>query len=161
MGHRVIKGLQWARPRESGPFGRSRARGAKAQGLRYERALAKALPSAKHGQWFEFCDLFGSGWCQPDLIYDLGHALLVLEAKYTWVPEGQTQIDHLYRPVVEKALGKPVHGVVVCKTLIPGMSCRVFASLREAALAAMSGDSVVLHWQGTPKLLENSHAQAA
>lgn len=153
MSHRCVSGLLWAQARERGPWGPGRARGAKAHGLRYERALAKALPGALHGQWFEFADRNGRGWCQPDLIRNLGDALLVLEAKFTWVPDGQRQIDQLYRPVVERAWGLPVLGVVVCKVLAPGATdVAVTGDLAVATALARQHRPVVLHWLGSGPL---------
>lgn len=149
--HRVIDGLRWSAARESGPFGeaKTRARGAKAAGLRYERELAAALPQAKHGQWFEFIDRHGKGWCQTDLLSQIGDVMIVFEAKNTWVPEGHSQIDLLYRPVVGAAYGCKVYGVVVCKHLIPGMNARVVGDLESALRLAITGTPrVVLHWLG-------------
>lgn len=124
-------------------------------GLRYERVLAKALPMAKHGQWFEFEDKYGRGFCQVDLMLEMPRGILILEAKYTWVPEGHCQIEGLYSPVVEMALGKPCKGMVVCKKLIPGMprELEIVSDLESGARALASGNRVVLHWLGNCQLL--------
>lgn len=151
--HRVVKGLQWARV--GGGDGPNhpirRARGAKAMGLRYERGLAKALPEARHGVWFEFFDASGHGWCQPDFLLASEMGLVILESKYTWVAEGHTQIDWLYRPVVEMALGIPALGIVVCKNLTPS-SPKTHSDLNSAIAAAVGPRQSVLHWLGNVPL---------
>lgn len=118
MSHRRIRGLISAsacsRP-ECIP--RGRARGVKAKGLRFEAAIAKACPKGQHGPWFRFLDSNGPGYCSPDLVFDLGALLLVLEVKLTWTPIAERQIRELYKPVLELALGKPVAGLVVCRNL--------------------------------------------
>lgn len=147
MGHRRIVGLKWARPlRGVPPFGPAKPRGAKRQGLLYERALASALPTAKHGQWFEFEDANGLGLAQPDFILPVGGALVVLEAKYSWVPEAQTQIERLYRPILEIQTAKPILGIVVVKRLVAGIEAPICGSLREAIILAKPGVPSVLHW---------------
>jgi len=148
---RRIEGLLWARPaqRPAGmPFGRPR--GAKAQGLRYERLLAQALPSAKHGQWFEFEDANGRGVCQTDLLLGRNGRCVVLECKYTWTPDGHQQLERLYLPVVQMALQRPVVGVVAAKKLVMGLPVQVASDLDEAMRIAMEGRRVVWHWTGVP-----------
>jgi hypothetical protein len=103
------------------------------------------MPYAQHGQWFEFRDRAGLGHCQPDLLIDRAKYVIVLEVKYTWTAEGHTQIDQLYRPVVERALGKPVIGIVVCKMLTPTVAFPVVSLLEDALVL---GGNVVLHWPG-------------
>lgn len=127
----------------------SRPRGAKGQGLKYERDFAKALPSAMHGQWFEFWDANGRGWCQPDFLLRVGETIVVLECKYTWTPLGRGQIGQLYKPVVEAAFGARAVGVVVCKHLIPEAPKSV-PGLEEAIRLAVAGKESVLHWLAGP-----------
>lgn len=154
MPHRVIEGLQWARRASEAPFGKPRARkNARGAGIRYERLLAKALPQAIHGRWYEFADANGRGFCQPDLLLDTSSGLVVLEVKLTWVEEAHSQIEQLYRPVLRLAEGASVAGIVVCKTLSPGMRfIPVVATLAEALPLALAGRLVVLHWLGTSTL---------
>lgn len=151
---RVIRGLRYAHKCQSPWTKRARLRGAKAQGVRYEHALARALPAMCHGQWFEFGDVNGKGHCQTDLLTDLGNSVLVLESKYTWTPDGQRQLDWLYRPVVERVWAKPMLGVVVCKTLVAEMprEVQVVGDLGAAIDAAWHGRTVVLHWLGNVPL---------
>lgn len=151
MAHRVVEGLLWAKQIPDRPASLPvirRVRGAKAKGRAYEKALGKALPSQfLHGPWFQFMDRNGLGHCQPDFIVKLRDRLLVLEVKYSWVPEGHSQIERLYQPVLERIFGLPVLGVVVCKRLRPEMGhSQVFGGLREAI--ASQAAVRVLHWLG-------------
>lgn len=149
--HRVVQGLLWAEAVREGPWGRSpRARGAKAAGLRFEREVAAALPRAIHGQWFRFEDANGVGYAQPDLLLGLGSRVVaILECKYSWVPEGHSQMELLYVPIVQKALRPDVLLLVqVCRNLRPGANgaARVCGTLGEALQAALAGDRCVWHW---------------
>ena len=141
--------VSWARPAQR-PTGlpARRAGGVKAKGLRYERSLAKALPDAAHGQWFEFEDATGHHFCQPDLLHRTSRGVLILEVKLSWTPEARQQLDFLYIPVVSKALSVPVFGLVVCKNLRPRCSEKIFSSFSLASAAAVEGGAVVLHWLG-------------
>lgn len=151
MACRKIEGLIWARalPRRPNGIPIDRPRGAKAEGIRYEKALARALPKANHGQWFEFEDSNGRGYCQTDLIFSWKGQIVVLEAKYTWRMAGHRQIEQLYRPILAKITGKPVLGVVVCKRLRPAVAYPVFGDLEEALRASgPQGPGPVWHWLG-------------
>jgi len=75
---------------------KGRPKGAKAAGLRYEKALAAAIPRAEHGQWFEFTDLNGPGHCQMDLLIVGNKRVVILECKLTDVQTGRAQLG---RPV--------------------------------------------------------------
>lgn len=148
---RFVKGLISADPcARPANIPKSRPRGRKAAGLRYERELAKGIPAAKHGQWFRFMDQNGIGCCQTDLLLKTPVGIAILEAKYTWTPDGHTQIDKLYIPVVEKANpGIPAFGIVVCKVLTadvdPSWICR---DLTSAIAQSAAGRKAVLHWIG-------------
>lgn len=162
MSPRTIQGLKWARQLAARPtcIPKVRARGAKAEGLRYERLVAKRLPFALHGQWFEYEDLKGHGYCQPDLLMEIQGHQCILEVKYTWTAEGHYQLERLYRPVVEMALASPTVGVVVCKRLeeqMPGTS--VTGDLWHALQLARQGGRPVFHWLGrstitSPRLID-------
>lgn len=160
MAHRTIVGLKWAKALSARPsyIPKSRPRGAKALGLRYERRLAEASGGIA-GQWWEFEDANGPGCCQTDVIVDLGDAVLVLEAKLSWVSEGHTQINKLYRPVVDAALNRPVLGIVVVKNLTPGAP-RAFGCYTDAIASAREGCCPVLHWLGVAALRPRLAPQA-
>ena len=150
---RIIEGLKWAHPLSAKPdiIPTSRPRGAKAAGLRFEHALAKALPSALHGQWFEFEDRNGHGYCQTDLIYSLLPLyMVVLEVKYTLVPGAHSKLLNLYLPVVSLALSRPSVGVVAVKNLDPRYRRgKIHTDLHSAAAAsATSTYPSLLQWSG-------------
>lgn len=81
--------------------------------------------------------------------------IVVLEAKYSWVEAGHLQIEELYRPVIERVLGRRVIGVEVCRNLRVGAR-NVTADMAEAIAMAQYGRSV-LHWLGTGRV-EQSEA---
>ena len=154
MAVRQIKGLRWAR-RLAGrpsciPQGRPRLACKKA-GLRYEAALAAALPQAAHGVWWEFEDAEGHGYCQTDLLWQRqGLPPVVLEAKLSWVAVGHLQLEQLYGPVVEMALGQQPKLVLVTRRLTSGaVGCHVSYDLQSALVAP--GRSVLL-WLGKSAL---------
>lgn len=128
------------------PWPRSRPRGVKADGLRYERALARKIPGALHGQWFEFFDHGGRGFASPDFIADYGPFLLVIECKLTDCDEARHQITHLYRPILEFYHRKPARGVVICKNLRrdSGNLCDSLSSAVKYADLCIP----TLHWLG-------------
>lgn len=156
MSFRSIKGLISAELLSERPkcIPHGRARGAKAAGLRYQRAFGKAIGrSALDGPWFQFRDSNGAGFCQPDFIINLPSVAVILECKYTWTPEAFAQIELLYRPVLELALGKPTFGLQVCKRLLPRSSVdsKIVGMLGNGLVLANSGTRVALHWlENTP-----------
>lgn len=153
---RAIDGLKFAVTCSKPPHvGISRPRGAKAHGVRYERQCAKNLPDARHGQWFQFIDRNGHGTCQTDLLIEFPELVVVLEAKYTWTPEGHFQVERLYQPVVERAFGKPVRGFVICRALRDEreMSGVMVVHRFSEAIVWSERKRVALHWLGGDSLL--------
>lgn len=140
------------------PIGRPK--GAKAAGVRYEKALAGMLPSFAHGQWWQYQETSGGKWsyCQTDLIGRVGEIAVVLESKYTWTEEAWKQLDRLYIPVVRAALRREVVGIQVCKVLREARGL-VTSDLNEAIALAMAGAvPVTLHWAGLSQLSAYSPA---
>lgn len=150
---RVVQGQVWASPcPRPACIPHSRPRGVKAVGLRYEWALAKALPSAKHGPWYEFTDQNGPGYCQPDCVWDLGTHLAIFEAKLSNIAQAEAQLKGLYLPVLQAAHKRPVVGIIVVRHLSPQVDlARVVDSL-GAALNASNYCVPVLHWLGRGRL---------
>jgi len=150
---RKVTGLKWARATDRRPFGTPKVgRGAKSYGIRYERAVAKALPGVPHGQWFEFEDANGLGMCQPDFLTLRAGVVVILECKYTWTPEAEDQLLDLYGPVVGMALGVPTAGMVICKNLTrevpPEAVFETFGEALGSALYWSRPPLPVLHWLG-------------
>ena len=161
-GHRQVVGLVWA-SRGTSPWGLRvpRSGGAKAQGRRYEKALARVLGSDfEWGPWFSFRDVNGPGNCQPDFVLVGTRSVLVLEAKYTWTTAARSQIDRLYRPVLERALGLPVLGVAVCRVLTPAAPTPS-GSLAGAVDMSRKSGFAVIHWIGTGPLGGQAQQHAA
>lgn len=157
MTTRIITGLKFASRCTKPPHvGISRPRGAKAHGVRYEKQLAKGLPLARHGQWFQFVDANGLGTCQTDLLLEFPEVVVVLEAKYTWTLMGHVQVERLYKPVVEMAYGKPCIGMVVCKALRPEeqMGDLMVVHRLTEALSWCARKRTVLHWLGEVPFLK-------
>lgn len=158
MGHRIVRGIVWARKSETPQFAsNSRVRGVRYKGIKYEKELGKALGSGWiHGQWFQFGDVAGTAFCQTDFLRELEDCVVVLEAKLSWVPEGHSQLELLYRPVIEAAFGKPMVGMQVCRRLVVGCSGAVAQTLPSALEAAKKARNVVLHWTGKGELSPQS-----
>lgn len=148
MAYRQIIGLRSAVPcGRPAVIPKSRPRGAKAEGLRYEKLAAKALPGANHGQWFAFEDLNGPGYCQPDLIWNRPGEIWVADCKLTWTPYAFAQLGELYVPVLEKAYGRRVRPLIIAKHLTretPVSS--IVGSVSEAIISPHPFP--VVHWIG-------------
>lgn len=129
---------------------RPRRGSAKAAGLAYERSLAGVLPGAVHGQWFQYRDSAGLGWCQVDILVEGQREVLVLEVKYSWVLEAHEKLERLYLPVVRMALGKPTLGLVVARRLDSEITREgiQYAGDLGLALALARRGRACLHWLG-------------
>jgi len=138
-------------------------KGAKAAGIRFERALHKALPGSIHGQWFEFEDASGFGYCQTDLLFPLGGMYVVIEAKYTLVPGAHSKLAGLYVPVVSQAFGGEACGVVIVKNLDPRYRRgRIYTDIQTAAEASwMTGYPTLIQWSGQALLRPPPNRKAA
>ncbi len=128
-----------------------RLRGTKRLGVAYEKALAKALPAATHGQWFEYRDESGPGWCQTDLLLESERRVVVVEAKLTDLAAARLQLESLYLPVLRVAFpGKTVHSIVALRhvTNVPE-DTQIWDRFSEALWAARdSGPAPIFHWLG-------------
>jgi hypothetical protein len=143
--HRIIRGLLSAE-RSKNPWPtQGRFRGAKAEGIRYEKLVAKAT-NGLHNQWFKFFDENGQGFCCPDVILDLPEGLFVLECKLTDTEYAKSQLLGLYLPIVSHVFGQPACGIVVTKH-VGRKSYGITDSLADAiTLAAKTIPT--LHWLG-------------
>jgi len=83
--------------------------GARKAGLIYERRVATYLqalhPRLYHyGPWFEYEDVQGRGWCQPDILflpYSKKKPLVIYEIKLTYKPIAEHKLYNVYKPIVE------------------------------------------------------------
>ena len=122
-----------------------RDKGATGDGLRYERAVHKALarqyrkPAPLHNLWLRFHDKHGAGYACPDIVLP-GKALLV-ECKLSWTNTAIQQVEQLYVPLLEKLYDVPAAEwirVIVCKHWrAPVGLAPQYASLQEP-LSAIS-----------------------
>jgi hypothetical protein len=159
MGCRHIEGLIWARKCERPrvlPV--RRPRGATGAGLRYERLvgerLRKKFPGeALLGQWFQFEDAHGRGYCQADIVVPQAGRVVVLECKLTDTDDGREQLSWLYLPIVAHIWKRPAVGIVVAKYLTDQsvLSALVLSSLSEA-MSKANGVIPTLHWIGKGRL---------
>lgn len=150
MAKRVISGLRWAKALAGRPacIPHGRARGVKAYGIRYEKAIGKQFSAESRGRWFEYEDREGRGYCQVDFLLGQLGRLVVVEAKYTWTLDGHRELETLYLPVVEEAFGLPARGVVVARNLTADTLdyAEVFHRVEDAASAGAKRS--VWHWMG-------------
>lgn len=150
--HRVICGLREARKcqRPNCLPRMRRPKGVKGLGLSYEQSLARALgPSAIPGQWFEFTDANGHGYCQTDILLPIGDYIVIIECKLSDKAAGYTQLSQLYFPVVALATGKQPLGIVATKYLNSNSDTSlVRGTLKDAVALAASGQTATLHWLG-------------
>lgn len=140
---RIIRGLQSA-ALATNPWGKTPRAGAgpKGRGIRFERAIAKMLPSALHGQWFRFVDNAGPGYCQPDLLFARGDCLFVVECKLTDCSEAWDQLDLLYTPVLRMLWEGEIRPIVVARYLSPITPRERVVTTWDEAMARPKG---VLH----------------
>lgn len=157
---RKLVGLYAARSLDARPecIPVGRPRGIKAKGLRYERIVAKALLSRfgnasglTFGQWFEYHDANGRGYAQVDMmLYDISKDIYVIgEIKLTDTPAARKQLDALYIPVVEMAMGTRAVGMVIARNLTSASATsEIFDKFIEAARCAQQGRQALWHYLG-------------
>lgn len=106
----------------------TRATGAKARGVSYERkvldkleilAMARGLEYYR-SPWFEFHDSTGRRWCQPDAILLSEDTAIIAEVKYQHTADAWFQLWEIYRPVVGTAFpGRTLRCVEIVKWYDP------------------------------------------
>ncbi len=122
---REIQGLRWVRLWEDTPphaKARAKPRGAKAEGLRYERRVALLLPQATWGQWMEYEDAHGRGFAQADFLVPeaaaSGAGIAVAEVKLTWIPQAAEKLRKFYFPLLREVYGKRfIGGMVIVRNV--------------------------------------------
>jgi hypothetical protein len=123
---RQASGLQWALPIPPGVLPKPESAAGKL-GLTYQRRVGKALSlvAAKIGAslttepWFRFQDNLGLGQIVPDFVFETGDLTLIIEVKFTFVPEGLEKLHGLYLPVVKLTTCGRVRGLLICRNLTP------------------------------------------
>ena len=150
MSFRAIVGLHYAalclRPAN---IPKGRPKGAKAAGLRYEKALAAVISRAEHGQWFEFTDLNGPGHCQMDLLIVGNKRVVILECKLTDVQTGRAQLEDLYFPIARQVWpDKRPLGIVAARHLSKENQLELVETTLKGAILRAETQQVIptLHW---------------
>lgn len=153
-GHRVVEDLHAAWLCEKPPsIPASRPRGIKRTGLTYEKNFGKALGEAFKfdkvlaGQWFHFCDANGFGYCQTDWLVICPLEIFIFECKLTDTTQGRSQINRLYRPVVEMVFKLPVRGIVVTRHLTKETELALVCDQMKMARTFNPGVVPTLHWR--------------
>lgn len=111
--------------------GTSRFRSSAAQkaGSSYEKRVREwayqhaTSDSIEVSPWFCFVDdSHKRHYCQPDLLLVSPNRVVVVEVKLRWSLDAWWQLRHLYLPVLEVALRKPIESFVplcICKSFDP------------------------------------------
>lgn len=83
-----------------------RLTGRKAQGTAYEKKVIRELQRRDIGEvhyhkWIEYYDAkIKTGYCEPEAFIVYPTRILLLECKLTGVPEGRSQMEELYAPLL-------------------------------------------------------------
>lgn len=100
-----------------------RLKGAKGQGIRFEKVVAKRLdelfPEHLSSLGFKYCDGGDVGICIPDGIIYTEKWVIVLETKLRHTMDAWHHLRRLYAPVVAYAFKKPVRCIEVVKYYDP------------------------------------------
>jgi hypothetical protein len=82
--------------------------------------LRECFPDFQGGQWLRFeTDGGVHRFCQVDGLL-MGEALVLFEVKMRFTSDAYFQLHRLYKPVVEKALGRRVEAMVqICRYFDP------------------------------------------
>jgi len=81
------------------------------------KALRRIYPNVQAGRWIYFRDACGRGYAQPDFYVLRMDCVLVFECKLSQCANAFSQINELYRPLLERLYELPVVAVQVCKFL--------------------------------------------
>jgi hypothetical protein len=153
MAYRTVVGLKFAEfsPEALMPPNKRRG-GSRAQGLTFERKVARALPMALHGPWYHYVDVNGPGICQPDLVLINDEQVIAVECKLTDTPVAVGQLRELYFPILSAVYSRPVGGIIVVKHLRRDSAQPV--GFRDAVAECYGGKVIPLvHWLGTGPLI--------
>lgn len=116
-----------------------KVKGKKAEGLRFEQQVLRVyeatIPHFVSALPFRYSISNQSVFCIPDGLILYKNELILVEVKLTHTPQAWFQLQNLYFPVVEKALGRKVRGVEVVKWFHPEVRfpepVKVFRSLES------------------------------
>jgi hypothetical protein len=124
---RKIDKLCWAVPIPSKPSfiqsKRKGLKGAKAQGVSYEKKIKKLLEQEwpevdfNYHKWFSFRrELDGkTEFCEPEMFLVFQDFILLLECKRTGCKYGMEQMRDFYAPILRHVYKRPVRCLQICK----------------------------------------------
>lgn len=135
------------------PF--TRPRGVRAVGLRYEKAVAKAIAKrypreTTHGQWFTYDDNGDRRSCQTDVLISWldGTGHIVFEVKLSDREGAREKLEEFYVPIVGLALGASCAAIVVTRHLSKDSDLTKVCDSLERAIALSKTCIPTLHWLG-------------
>jgi len=102
-----------------------------------------------HNQWMRFEDSNGIGYAQTDSYLVLNSRVICFECKLTETLAGYSQLEKLYKPLLQAIYERPIVLVLTCKNLSRLDLRRTEAnSLREALLAPATKGVITFQWLG-------------
>lgn len=160
---RTVRGLRWANRLKARPstIPEGKPKGRQRQGLIYEERVATLMAALYgedkviHGQWFEFEDTRGAGWCQTDVILlpEGERPLTIIECKLTATKGAGPKLMKVYAPVAKKAFGvKEVCLIQVCKNLKRSFEGVLIDKLDEAWTDKSDTPFVTFNLRNVPRL---------
>jgi len=140
----VIRKLKWVKALDARPdfIPMTKSRGVKRAGQLYENRIANYMKAVYgedrvlHGQWYQFEDGRGNGWCQTDIIIkpDVdSKVLVILECKLKAVAKAESQLKNLYLPIIQRLYPDyDIRLIQVCKNLNQDLDLFMIESLEDA-----------------------------
>lgn len=129
--HRIIQNLMSASLCKNPPSliaSKKKLKGSAARGLAFQRKVGKRLKQLialeelfgilKDGEWYEFIDQEGIGFCQPDFELHYPDHIVCIECKLTQTPNAHLQVAELYKPVLQRVYQKKVFAIQATPMLI-------------------------------------------
>jgi hypothetical protein len=140
----VIRKLKWVKALDARPdfIPIVKSRGVKRAGQLYENRIANYMKAVYgedrvlHGQWYQFEDGRGNGWCQTDIIIKPdadSKVLVILECKLKAVAKAESQLKNLYLPIIQRLYPDyDIRLIQVCKNLNQDLDLFMIESLEDA-----------------------------
>lgn len=123
--------------------------------MTYERTIGRRLKQQIRdgelyaelisGQWFQFKDANGFGFCQTDHLLVTPTGIIILECKLTQTEKAWVQLDNLYLPVLSAVYSLPVYTIQVCRNLRYVPTNGLITDLAEFCDAPRKGHWT-MHW---------------
>jgi len=125
---RILKGLKWAAVADRNPYpGPRRLKGSAAAGIAFQNKVSQFLQGQIDRKllegklysdlWLMFEDSKGNGFAQPDHFILQPEQIVLFECKLSQNSVAWTQMDLLYKPLLEHLFKRPVLGIQVFKRM--------------------------------------------